>query len=146
MRIKIEVDVRPEELRRFLGLPDVAGLQEDFIQFLRVKLEQATEHFDPVGFIRDNLKTFGRGSSLLKLLASAHNPAEGKPAATADDATPVESVAPETPVKEKVTRRKRAAPISKPAPLSPKQGAGPRKASGQASTKKRARKKLERDG
>ncbi len=38
MQIKIEIDVKPEELRRFLGLPDVAGLQEDIIHFLRDKM------------------------------------------------------------------------------------------------------------
>ncbi len=35
MQIKVEIDVKPEELRRFLGLPDVAGLQEDIVAFLR---------------------------------------------------------------------------------------------------------------
>ena len=43
MQIRIEIDVKPEELRRFLGLPDVAGLQEEVIQFLRDKVADARE-------------------------------------------------------------------------------------------------------
>src|SRR3546814_16783314 len=53
MQIKIEIDVRPEELRRFLGLPDVAGLQEDVVAFLRDKVGAATE-FDPSQFVKSN--------------------------------------------------------------------------------------------
>jgi hypothetical protein len=55
MQIKIEIDVKPEELRRFLGLPDVAGLQEDLINFVRGKVGHAAENFDPASFVRTNL-------------------------------------------------------------------------------------------
>lgn len=59
MLIKIEIDVRPEELRRFLGLPDVAGLQEDVVAFLREKLGAATE-FDASQFVKSNFETLRR--------------------------------------------------------------------------------------
>ncbi|HKY91022.1 MAG TPA: DUF6489 family protein [Nevskiaceae bacterium] len=55
MQIKIEIDVKPEELRRFLGLPDVAGLQDDVVQFLRDKVGQVNENFNPADFVRSNL-------------------------------------------------------------------------------------------
>jgi hypothetical protein len=55
MQIKIEIDVKPEELRRFLGLPDVAGLQDDVVQFLREKVGQVNENFNPADFVRSNL-------------------------------------------------------------------------------------------
>ena len=54
MQIKIEIDVKPEELRRFLGLPDVAGLQDDIVAFLRDKVGAAGE-FDAAGFVKQNL-------------------------------------------------------------------------------------------
>ena len=54
MQIKIEIDVKPEELRRFLGLPDVAGIQDEIINFLRDKVGQASE-FDAGGFVKSNL-------------------------------------------------------------------------------------------
>ncbi|MGH8456760.1 MAG: DUF6489 family protein [Stenotrophobium sp.] len=54
MQIKIEIDVKPEELRRFLGLPDVSGLQEEIIAFLREKVGAAAD-FDATGFVKSNI-------------------------------------------------------------------------------------------
>lgn len=68
MQIKIEIDVRPDELRRFIGLPDVAGLQDEFVQFLREKLQQAGENFDASAFVRSNLKLLSKSPLLGKLL------------------------------------------------------------------------------
>ena len=95
MQIKIEIDVRPDELRRFIGLPDVAGLQDEFVQFLREKLQQAGENFDATAFVRSNLKLLSKSPLLGKLLtpvkdavgyrddASAEVAAEAEPATTA---------------------------------------------------------------
>ena len=52
MQIRVEIEVTPEELRRFLGLPDVSGLQEDIISFLRDKVGAASE-FDAAGFVKN---------------------------------------------------------------------------------------------
>lgn len=62
MQIKIEIDVKPEELRRFLGLPDIAGLQEEIITFLREKVGVATE-FDAAGFLKANLETLRKSNA-----------------------------------------------------------------------------------
>ena len=70
MQIKIEIDVKPEELRRFLGLPDVAGLQEDVLQFLREKLGAASESFDPGSFVKDNLQTIRNSGAWKKFVAA----------------------------------------------------------------------------
>lgn len=77
MQIKIEIDVKPEELRRFLGLPDVAGLQEDVIHFLRDKLGAASESFDPAGFVKDNLQTIRNSGTWKKIVAAAKARAPG---------------------------------------------------------------------
>ncbi len=68
MQIKIEIDVRPDELRRFIGLPDVAGLQDEFVQFLRDKLQQAGENFDATAFVKSNLRLLSKSPLLGKLL------------------------------------------------------------------------------
>ncbi len=86
MQIRIEIDVKPEELRRFLGLPDVAGLQEDLISFLRDKLGAAAETFDPSSFVKDNLQTL-RQSAPWQLLLSA------KARSSASTVAPVEKPA-----------------------------------------------------
>jgi len=74
MEIKVEVSLTPEELRRFLGLPDVGGLQDDLIDFLRDKMGAASSaagDFDASGFVKANFdslrKAPGKGfSTLLK--------------------------------------------------------------------------------
>lgn len=87
MQIRIEIDVKPEELRRFLGLPDVAGLQEDLISFLRDKLGSAAENFDPASFVKDNLQTL-RQSAPWQLLVSAKARTAGAAAAAPEKAAP----------------------------------------------------------
>ncbi len=83
MQIKIEIDVKPEELRRFLGLPDVAGLQDDVLQFLRDKVGQVNENFNPTDFVKGNLELLKQSPALKRLLARM-NPAaaEDPPADT----------------------------------------------------------------
>ena len=68
MQIKIEIDVKPEELRRFIGLPDVAGLQEDLIKFVRSKVGSAAENFDPASFVRSNLETLRRSRAWRRVM------------------------------------------------------------------------------
>lgn len=78
MQIKIEIDVKPEELRRFLGLPDVAGLQEDLVQFLREKLGAASESFDPASFVKENLQTLRHSAAWKKIVSAAKGSAGDK--------------------------------------------------------------------
>lgn len=55
MQVRIEIDVEPEELRRFLGLPDVSELQKDFVHALRDKVGTVASDFDVGSFLRGNL-------------------------------------------------------------------------------------------
>ncbi len=68
MQIRVEVEVTPEELRRFLGLPDVAGLQDDIITFLRDKVGAASE-FDASGFVKSNLEALKNSEAWNKIVA-----------------------------------------------------------------------------
>lgn len=83
MQIKIEIDVKPEELRRFLGLPDVAGLQEDVINFLREKVSDANENFDPAAFVKGNLDTLRKNKAWQRFM---YGTGEEEPEETADSA------------------------------------------------------------
>lgn len=67
MDIKVEVTVTPEELRRFLGLPDVAGLQDDIIHFLRDKVGAAAE-FDATDFVKQNIDTLRKTPAWKKII------------------------------------------------------------------------------
>ncbi|MDN5862135.1 MAG: hypothetical protein L0H19_01665 [Salinisphaera sp.] len=53
MKINIQIDVTPAELRQFLGLPDVAGLQEDMIEYVRERVARGAENFDPADLLRE---------------------------------------------------------------------------------------------
>jgi len=83
MQIKIEIDVKPEELRRFLGLPDVAGLQDDVLQFLREKVGQVNDNFNPTDFVKGNLELLKQSPALKRLLARINLTAETPPEETA---------------------------------------------------------------
>lgn len=87
MQIKIEIDVKPEELRRFLGLPDVAGLQDDVVQFLREKVGQVNENFNPADFLKGNLDLLRQSPAWKRLITRIN------PGADAEEAAP-ESAAP----------------------------------------------------
>ncbi len=86
MQIRVEIDVKPDELRRFLGLPDVSGLQDDIVAFLRDKVGAATE-FDATGFVKQNLDTLKKIPAWQKIVARirvAEDDSDGSHAA--DDA------------------------------------------------------------
>lgn len=84
MQIRIEIDVKPEELRRFLGLPDVSGLQEDIVAFLRDKVGAASD-FDATSFVKQNLGSLRKNPAWRKLAARIHI-AEAQQQATATQA------------------------------------------------------------
>ena len=67
MQIKIEIDVQPEELRRFLGLPDIAGLQEDLLDFLRDKVSEANAKIQPKAFVKTNLDTIRKSKTVRRI-------------------------------------------------------------------------------
>lgn len=90
MQIRIEIDVKPEELRRFLGLPDVAGLQDDLVQFVRDKVGQVNENFNPGDFVKGNFDQLRQSPAWKRLMtrlavniedaeAAAEAEAEAKP-------------------------------------------------------------------
>ena len=41
MKITVDVDVTPEELRRFLGLPNVEGLQEEMLKMAQKQITES---------------------------------------------------------------------------------------------------------
>ncbi len=63
MRIKMEIDMKPEELQRFLGLPDVAAMREELMQFIKERVAA-----DPAGFLLDNLEQLRKSKPVRRLL------------------------------------------------------------------------------
>lgn len=46
MKINVEVDVSPEELRRFFGLPDVHEMQQNLIDQFAQRLQNSADQRD----------------------------------------------------------------------------------------------------
>ena len=99
MIIKIEIDVKPEELRAFLGLPDVVGIQEDIINYVRTRVSNA-EGFDPTELVRGGVE---RGTRAWQKVVSAAF------ARAAEDAAPEPKPAAKPRRKASTTRKKPAA-------------------------------------
>ncbi len=59
----MEIDMKPEELQRFLGLPDVAAMREELMQFIKERVAA-----DPAGFLLDNLDRLGKSKPVRRLL------------------------------------------------------------------------------
>ena len=47
MKFTIDVDCTPEEARRFLGLPDVAPLQQEMMAEIQRRITAGLENMDP---------------------------------------------------------------------------------------------------
>ena len=47
MKMTIEVDCSPEEARRFMGLPDVAPLQQKMMEEMQARMKAAFDTGDP---------------------------------------------------------------------------------------------------
>ena len=47
MKIKIDIDCTPDEMRDFLGLPDVKALQQEMLSGLQAQMTEAMTSGDP---------------------------------------------------------------------------------------------------
>jgi hypothetical protein len=52
MKINVEIEMTPQELREFLGLPDVSTVQEYLVGELKRNIENGAEGYDPVALLR----------------------------------------------------------------------------------------------
>ena len=98
MRILIEIHVEPEELKRFLGIPDFGAIPEDLMQFLREKVISSSGEFSPAGFVRENWETLRQSQAWKRLMAAA------KARAAGDSATPPPPKAPQRPRRRKTVQ------------------------------------------
>ncbi len=52
MKIKFDIEVTPQELRTFFGLPDVEPLQQELMETVRRNMATGMEGFDPVALMK----------------------------------------------------------------------------------------------
>lgn len=51
MKIKLEFDMTPQELREAFGLPDVQPLHEEVMARIRDKVIEGLDNYDPMNFL-----------------------------------------------------------------------------------------------
>jgi hypothetical protein len=62
MKVSLEVDCTPEEARRFLGLPDVSGLNEALVNEMKARMGQNMSMLSPDELMK-NWMAFGQGAT-----------------------------------------------------------------------------------
>lgn len=62
MKISLDVEATPQELRTFFGLPDIEPLQQEMIEIIRKNMHVGVEGFDPTTmmkpFLPEQLQSF----------------------------------------------------------------------------------------
>ena len=78
MKISIEIDCSPEEARRFLGLPDVAALNETMMGEVQTRMADAMKAMDPEALMKAWLPTGVAGMEQMKAFWSQFTPRPGE--------------------------------------------------------------------
>ena len=52
MKITIDMDLTPEELRKVLGLPDLQEFQQEMLDQVRQRMVEGAEGYDPMALLR----------------------------------------------------------------------------------------------
>ncbi|MFP4080255.1 MAG: DUF6489 family protein [Ectothiorhodospira sp.] len=52
MKFNVEVDATPEEMRAFLGLPDVAPLQQEMLEELSRRMREGQQGYDALALMQ----------------------------------------------------------------------------------------------
>ena len=52
MKIKVDIDATPQELRSFFGLPNIEPLQDEMLELIRRNMSAGVEGFDPMSVMK----------------------------------------------------------------------------------------------
>jgi hypothetical protein len=52
MKIKLDIDCTPEELRGFFGLPDIRGMQEQLLKEVEAQMRAGIKALDPEAMLK----------------------------------------------------------------------------------------------
>ena len=78
MKVRLEVDCSPQEARAFLGLPDVASLNDHMVQEMKKRLEGNMALVSPEELMRSWMSFGGQATEhFRKLMTAAASGAQG---------------------------------------------------------------------
>ncbi|MFO1352940.1 MAG: DUF6489 family protein [Gammaproteobacteria bacterium] len=88
MKVNVEIEASAQEMREFLGLPNIQPLQHDLLQALRDNMQKGMVGFDPLSLLRPLFPAQTQSLELLqKSFWDAFNKAETKTEKKAPDET-----------------------------------------------------------
>ncbi|QIK37393.1 hypothetical protein GWK36_04675 [Caldichromatium japonicum] len=56
MKVKVDIDISPEEVRRLFGLPDLESFQRQILDDIRERMRAGVEGYDPLKLYEPYLK------------------------------------------------------------------------------------------
>ena len=78
MKVTVELDCTPTEARAFLGLPDVAGLNEHLVSEMRKRLDANVAMLAPEELLKTWMTLGGQASGqFMKLMTAAASQGQG---------------------------------------------------------------------
>ena len=79
MKVSIDIEATAQEMREFLGLPDIRPLQEELMQAIRDNMNQGVSGFDPLNLMRPLFPAQMQSMELLqKAFWDAYNKADSE--------------------------------------------------------------------
>ena len=84
MKITVDMDITPEEMRKLFGLPDVEGFQRQLMDDMRERMMAGAEGYDPIKLFQPYVSGSLAGWDMFqKMLTGAASVAGQSPAKTA---------------------------------------------------------------
>jgi hypothetical protein len=89
MKITMDVEITPEEVRKLFGLPDVEGFQRQLMDDIRERMTAGAEGYDPIKLFQPYVSgTMASWDVFQKLLTGATNLSGGATGAKQEPAAP----------------------------------------------------------
>jgi hypothetical protein len=71
MKINVDLDVTPEELRKLMGLPDVEAFQRQLLEDIRERMREGAEGYDPLKLFQPYFASSLAGMDMMQKLFTA---------------------------------------------------------------------------
>lgn len=91
MKITIDVEATPQEMREFFGLPNLQPLQDDILNTIRENMKQGASGFDPMTLMKPLFPAQMQSMEMLQksfwdaFTSASQNTAKKKEETTGDD-------------------------------------------------------------
>lgn len=79
MKVNVSVEATAQEMREFLGLPNVQPLHDDILQAMRDNIQRGVVNFDALGLLRPLLPTQFNSMEMVQKFWEAVAKASGQP-------------------------------------------------------------------